>query len=319
VVATADERRTGVDEVDWDRTVFVLIAPDAVTRRLGGAVLDRLVASGYRPSAWRVLWHRPANLDAFHEKKITTAWRAYFYRLVDRLFGFGPTVAMLLRDERPDGDSHERLCLAKGASEPAEAAPGTIRADLGSVNAMLALMHSSDSPADSRLESGVFFGPHGLTGAGEPGELRAQLALLDGAGPVERRGYRQVLSGVRARLLAAAWEQLDPGARREAAAALSAGVGALADPGAGARLAGWLPAGHPLGEVLAADFTPEHPGPDPDRVRPLLRLYGTDLDPWEDLVLATSRRFRPRRDDDPALPTVAEPAARTVTPAAAAR
>lgn len=309
-----------MDEVDWDRTVFVLIAPDAVTRRLAGTVLDRLTALGFRPAAWRVLWHRPVNLDAFHEKNITTAWRAYFYRLVDRLFAFGPTVAMLMSDGRPDGDSHERLRRAKGASEPAEAAPGTIRADLGSVNAMLALMHSSDSPADSRLESSVFFGPDLRTGDGEPDELRALLALLDGGGPAERRGHAEVVSGVRARLLAAAWQQLGPAARREATAALRGGIDELARPGAGTRLASWLPAGHPLAEALACDFTPSSPGPDPDRLRPLLRLHGTDLDPWEDLVLATSRRFVPRgypADGPPSEAAPVEPLA--VTPAGAAR
>jgi nucleoside diphosphate kinase len=315
-----------VGEVDWSRTVFVLIASDAVTRRLGGAVLDRLTGIGYVPAGWRVLWHRPADLDAFHEKNITTAWRAYFYRLVDRLFAFGPTVAVLLRDERTTGDSHQRLREAKGASEPAEAAAGTVRADLGAVNAMLALMHSADSPADSARESAVFLGADRVRGTGDPAELRALLALLDGAGPAERRGYPQVLAGVRARLLAAVWDRLAPQARREAMSALHGGIAELARPGAGDRLAAWLPGDDPIREVLGSDFTPQRPGPDLDRVRPLLRLHGTDLDPWEDLVLATSRRFEPRREAEPALPGVPVtsaagdgPPPRAVIPAAAAR
>jgi hypothetical protein len=98
---------------------------------------------------------------------------------------------------------------------------------------------------------------------------------------------------VRARLLAAAWDDLSPRARQ---AALDLGyVGQLGQPGAGKPLADLLPANHPLADVLRADFTPDDPGPVLDRVRRLLPAYGVALDPWEDLVLVTSRRFTPRR------------------------
>jgi nucleoside diphosphate kinase len=283
-------------DVDWDRTVFVLLAPDALARGLGEAVLDRLDALGYRPVAWHVLWQRPLELDAFHEKNITHSWKAYLYRLVDQLFAFGPTVAMLVHDERPGDadrpDSHQRLRQAKGASEPAEAGPGTIRGDLRSINAMLALMHSADCAADSRHESAVFLDRDRFHT--DPGGLRTALRLLTLAGPPERRGYPEVLAGLRARVLAAAWDELAPAARAELAAPAEVADG-LTEPGAGERLAALLPVGHPLASVLCADFTPECPGPALDRVRPLLRVHATDLDPWEDLVLATSRRFEPRR------------------------
>lgn len=70
-------------EVDWDRTVFVLICPDGVVRHCGFPVLDALAAAGFAPLAWQVLWHRPDDLDSFHERNITSAWQAYRYRLVD--------------------------------------------------------------------------------------------------------------------------------------------------------------------------------------------------------------------------------------------
>jgi hypothetical protein len=50
-----------VAEVDWDRTVFMLLAPDAVARHLTTAIVERVERLGYRPVAWRVLWHRPAD------------------------------------------------------------------------------------------------------------------------------------------------------------------------------------------------------------------------------------------------------------------
>lgn len=282
-------------EIDWDRTVFVIIGPDAIARHLGTSILDRLEGLGFRPVGWRVLWHRPVDLDAFHESNITRSWKAYLYRLVDQLFAYGPTIAMLVRDERPDtGEtSHQRLRRSKGASEPAETVSGTIRGDLKSINVMLALMHSADTAADAQHESSVFAGVDGFTG-GDPSELRTLIALLDAARPAEGRGYPEVLSGLRGRVLAATWDELTRDARRTAAGLIAAGPGQLAQPGAGKRVVDLLPPAHPLTDVAASDFTPRSPGADIGRVRTLLRAYGTDLDRWEDLVLATSRRFQPR-------------------------
>ncbi|MFV2084263.1 nucleoside-diphosphate kinase [Micromonospora sp. LOL_021] len=286
------------EAVDWERTVFMLIAPDALARHLGGPIMDRVVAQGFQPVAWRVLWHRPANLDAFHERNITQVWKAYLYRLVDQLFDFGPTVALLVRDVRPDPrhPSHARLRLAKGASDPAEASPGTIRADLGSINVMLALMHSSDTPAESQRESAVFTdGELGGYDGGDPADLRTLLDLLSRSAPAERRGYSQVLAGLRARVLALAWPELSESARRSAADLLAGDPSGLAATGVGEKAAGLLAGGHPLAPILAAEFTPDRPGPDPARVQNLLAVHCARLDPWERLVLATSRRFPPRR------------------------
>jgi nucleoside diphosphate kinase len=284
-----------VQDLNWDRTVFALIGPDALSRHLGGAVLSRIEGAGYRPVAWKVIWHRPAELDFFHEQHISHAWQAYLYRLVDQLFAYGPTVALLVADERPDSaDSHQRLRLVKGASEPAGAGPGTIRGDLGSINVMLSLMHSADSPADARHESSVFFGQEGVKPGGDPAELRSLLALLQLAGQAERRDYAGVLAGLRARALAAAWDELPRPVRKTTETMLEPGAGGLAGAGSGERLADLLPVTHPLAAILRAGFTPQSPGPDPERARLVLRSYGTDLDSWEMLVLATSRRFQPR-------------------------
>jgi nucleoside diphosphate kinase len=287
-----------VEEVDWDRTVFALICPDALAMHLGLAVLERIESEGFTLVAWRVLWHRPADLDSFHEQNITQAWKAYRYRLVDQYFAFGPTVALLMADQCPAGDQqhscHERLRLAKGPSDPAGSGPGTIRGDLGSINGMLGLMHCSDSAADSARESAVFAGPGGFAGGGDPGELRTMLALLELSVPRQDRGYREVLAGLRARAIAGAWEDLPRPVQKTAGAMLEAGAAELAAPGSGERLAALLPDAHPLAALLAADFTPSSPGPDPKRVNLLLATFGTGIDEWESLVLATSRRFTPR-------------------------
>jgi hypothetical protein len=243
-----------------------------------------------------VLWHRPADLDAFHEVNIAHSWQAYRYRLVDQLFAFGPFAALLLADQRPGYTGHQRLKQAKGSSDPARSGPGTIRGDLGSINAMLSLLHTADSAADSAAESAVFAGPGGFAsgGTGDIGELHTLLAMLQTGRPREDRGYRDVLAGLRAKSLAAAWDGLPRPVRKTATAMLEAGRAELAAPGSGERLAALLPDPHPLADLLRADFTPLSPGPDPERVAAALAPFGAGLDAWESLVLATSRRFWPR-------------------------
>lgn len=286
-----------MDDTDWERTVFVLIAPDALARHLSVEILDRLARIGFRPLGWKVLWQRPAGLDAFHEQNITQAWQAYLYRLVDRLFGFGPAVALLVEDAAAviGVTSHDRLRQVKGASEPADAPAGTIRADLESINAMLALMHSADTPADSQRESVVFSGSAGFH-RGDPAELTTLLGLLELAGPAERRGYDAVLAGLRTRIVAVLWDELSVAVREKVRIAQEKGVSGLASPELGTELVELLPrADHPLASVLQCEFHAGAVGMDLEQVRYLLRAYGADLDPWEDLVLATSTRFTPRR------------------------
>lgn len=284
-----------VADTDWDRTVFALIGPDAVARHLGPAVLERIETAGFAALAWRVLWHRPAGLDAFHEVSIAHSWQAYRYRLVDQLFAFGPAVALLLADQRAGAGQtgHQRLKQAKGPSDPARSGPGTIRGDLGSINVMLSLLHSADSAADSAAESAVFAGPGGFA-SGDPDELRTQLAMLQLGAPREDRGYHDVLAGLRARSLAAAWDDLPRPVRKTASAMLAVGPAEFAAPGGGERLAALLPGAHPLADLLRADFTPLSPGPSPERAAAALAPFGTGIDAWESLVLATSRRFWPR-------------------------
>lgn len=285
-----------MDDGEWDATVFTMLYPDALARHLGTAVLDRIEAAGFEPVAWRVLWHRPEDLDLFYGRNIIEVWHTYLYRLVDQLFGLGPTVGILVAARPPASGParYRRLVQAKGSSDPARAAPGTIRGDLGSINKILSLVHSSDGKAESIEESAVFAGPGGFTRGEDPAELRTLIALLQAGTPPENRGYREVLAGLRAKTLAAAWADVRGSARGKAGAILGAGQAALARPGSGERLSALLSDAHPLSAVLRADFTPESPGPAPERAALTLAGFGVKLDDWESLVLATSRRFWPR-------------------------
>ena len=283
-----------MDDVNWDRTVFALICPDALARHLGLTILERVGEAGFVPVAWRVIWHRPDDLDFFHERNISSAWQAYSYRLVDQFFAFGPAVALLLADQRTGADGHGRLRRAKGPSDPARSGPGTIRGDLGSINGMLSLLHTADSAADSARESAVFTGTGGFT-HGHREDLLSVLALLQISRPREIRDYPDVVAALRAKAIAAAWPDLPRPVRKTASELLRSGTAELALAATGERLACLLDQDHPLTGLLRASFTPASAGPDPQRVAVTLAAFGTGIDEWERLVLATSRRFWPRQ------------------------
>jgi len=285
-------------DVDWERTAFALICPDAIARHLGSQIVRRFTDAGFAPLSWTCFWHRPDGLDDYFARNITQVWHGYLYRLADRVFDFGPTIALLLHDRAPvDGlTSHQRLRAIKGSSEPAKAEPGTIRGDLGSINVSLGLVHSSDSADESRRETEAFVGRDGFPAGLEPADLHNLLGLLETIRPAERREYEDVLAGLRARIIAVLWAELPPAARELGAKLRCAGVAALAAPGAGAQLADLLPpGGHPLEPALRCEYLPGHPRVDINHVGALLRAYGAELDPWEDVVLATSMQFEPRR------------------------
>lgn len=293
-----------MEGIDWDRTVFTLVAPDALVRHVGGDVVRRMQAEGFTPVGWQPLWRRPAALDAFNERNINEVWKTYLYRLVDRLFAFGPAVAVLMRDDAPVAglDSHERMRAIKGASQPELVEAGTIRGDLESTNIMLALMHSSDTPAESEHESRVFTGADGFD-TGDVARLWTLLHGMELGFPREQRGFEGVLAGVRARVISAMWNELPEPAKDLAATLLSGEVADLAAAGAGAKLADLLGhPHHPLDQFLREDFAAHAPPDidqspvlDVDRAHLVLGAHGVRLDRWEDIVLATSLRFPPRR------------------------
>jgi nucleoside diphosphate kinase len=285
-----------VTTIDWQRTALVLLPPDALERHLCSPVLDMLDRHGFSPVRYEVVWHRPPGQDAWQERNITSVWKAYFYRQVDLVFDLGPTIALLVEDQRADGapgSCHTRLRALKGASDPAEAAPGTIRRDLRGVNVMLDIVHTSDSPEDSQHEASVFFGPE----LGEPLDgglagLRDLVGLLQAGVPRETREYDDVLIGLRSKLIAAVWPELNTLGRK-----LAPGLAAGPRPGAGAELAALLPGGedHPLAEILACEFLPGHPKIDLRRAAARMAVYGLTLDRWEHVVLQTSMIFPPLR------------------------
>jgi nucleoside diphosphate kinase len=306
-----------VPDLDYRRTALLLITPDAVRRRLGTEVVHRLADAGFRVAGHR-LWHTaPADLDAFHRRNAPVARDPALYRLIQDLFALGPLLALAVQEgagHPPDG-VHRRLAELKGRGDPAYAAPGSIRKDLRSINTVLNIIHSSDDAEDTAREAVPFL--EGGPGPLETGEsaLRWSLHLAEHRHPPETRLFEDVLAGVRTRVLAALWDRLPPGRR-----ALAEDQPAFRDPGLlggshGAELLkAVLPAGHRLGGIVQP---PPAGGECPTALRELelnaLAETGVLLDPWERLVLATSRYYPP-------LPASSAPGGRPggATPLAAA-
>jgi nucleoside diphosphate kinase len=291
------DRRFG-HETDWRESVLCLIGPDAIRRQLVDDILARFRAEGLHQAEWCCVRPAAAQIDALTEANIGATGQAYRYRCLDALFALGPSVALRLRAApgRPPAELYRRMAVRKGAADPVAAAAGTIRADLGAVNAILSLLHISDSPAHAAREAQLFLSAAaGMSGWQPPQDWTGWSAAQASAYPAERRGFDAVLAGVRSRIVTALWGQLTPAGRDLAGRLARQGQQAGGD--AGERIAAHLvsPAGTPLVAVLRARFEPDTRAPDIDAVARVMYAAGLDLDPWEQLVLGTSSYFRPAR------------------------
>jgi nucleoside diphosphate kinase len=281
----------------WEHAVFCLLAPDTFRRHLAGAVLHRLAGGGLKVTGWAEVLVTDRTVDAVAQIQHVGAGAAFHYRALDAIFALGPAVALRLADTaaRPPADLYREVKQLKGASMPADTRHGSIRHDLGSVNAVLSLLHVSDSPANAARESAAIL--RGDPDGPPVDELLSPAATLPGyllareaGGPAETRGHREVVAAVRGRVLARLWSALPEATRGEAIRLLA--TGGLGDPDAGPRLAAGLPApGDPLVAVLRSDFEPGPAAPDPTELDLLLRRHRIGLDAWERVVLATSRYF----------------------------
>jgi nucleoside-diphosphate kinase len=133
-----------------DRTL-VLLKPDAVERRLVGAILSRFEAKGLSLVALELRSLDADTLARHYEEHVGKG----FYDDLVAFMARGPVVALVL--EGPE-DTWEVVRAMMGATNPRTAAPGTIRGDLG-ILFTENLVHGSDSLASAAREIGIFF-PH---------------------------------------------------------------------------------------------------------------------------------------------------------------
>ena len=135
------------------RTLAIL-KPDAVAANKLGAILAHLEGAGFRVRALRMLRLTLPEAEAFYA---VHRERPFFSSLV-RFMTEGPCVPVLL--ERDDAVAELRRVI--GATDPAEAAPGTVRA-LHAASKERNAIHASDSDANAAREVAFFFAERELS------------------------------------------------------------------------------------------------------------------------------------------------------------
>lgn len=132
---------------------LVLIKPDAVTRGLSGAILARLESKKMKLIGLRMLHMDKALAErhyAVHKGK------PFFDGLVTYITS-APIVAAVFEGEK----AVEVIRKTMGATDPARAEKGTIRADFG-IDIERNSVHGSDAPDTAEREISLFFGKNDI-------------------------------------------------------------------------------------------------------------------------------------------------------------
>jgi nucleoside-diphosphate kinase len=130
-----------------ERTL-ILAKPDAYARGYSGEILARFERKGLVPVALRVMTMTRELAERHYAEHIE---KPFFGELADFITS-GPLVAMVL--EGPDAVAAARQVI--GATNPLNAAPGSIRGDLAIATGEN-LVHGSDGPESAAREIGIFF------------------------------------------------------------------------------------------------------------------------------------------------------------------
>lgn len=125
-----------------------IIKPDAVAARHAGEVLSRIERAGFRIVALRLRRLARSEAEGFYH---VHRERPFFPSLCE-FMSSGPCITMVL--ERENAIAHLRELM--GATDPAKAAPGTIRKDFAS-SVQANAIHGSDAEDTARFEIGYFF------------------------------------------------------------------------------------------------------------------------------------------------------------------
>ena len=127
---------------------LVLIKPDGVQRGLIGQIVDRLERRGLKLVGLKLM---QVNEELAHRHYGEHVERPFFPGLVSFITS-GPVVVMAWEAN----NAVEIVRNTMGPTNPANAAPGTIRGDLG-VDIGRNLIHGSDSPESAERELSLFF------------------------------------------------------------------------------------------------------------------------------------------------------------------
>lgn len=130
-----------------ERTLSI-IKPDGVAKGLIGEVIKRFEKAGLRIVAMKMIWMSKKEAEGFYAVHRGKS----FYDSLTNFMSSGPCVVMVL--EGPQAISKNRELM--GATNPKEAAPGTIRREFAS-SIEQNIVHGSDAPETAAFEIGYFF------------------------------------------------------------------------------------------------------------------------------------------------------------------
>jgi nucleoside-diphosphate kinase len=132
---------------------FAIIKPDAVGRGLTGEILARIHKAGFLIVAIKSMRMSLGEAQGFYAVHRA---RPFFGELT-AFMSSGKSVVMVLETENAIAKWRDTM----GATDPAKAAPGTIRRDLGA-SIGNNCTHGSDAPETAAFEIGYFFSGHEL-------------------------------------------------------------------------------------------------------------------------------------------------------------
>ncbi|CAN5711138.1 MAG: nucleoside-diphosphate kinase [Rubrobacter sp.] len=128
---------------------LVLVKGDGVRRRLVGEIIRRIEAKSLDIDAMKLM---DVSRELAEEHYAEHREKPFFEELVGFITST-PVVAMRIKGE----SAIKVMRTLMGSTNPAEAAPGTIRGDLA-LSLPDNLVHGSDSPESAQRELGLFFG-----------------------------------------------------------------------------------------------------------------------------------------------------------------
>lgn len=134
---------------------LVLVKPDAMQRGLASEVLGRIERRGLKIVAMRLLRMDEEMAKRHYAEHVG---KPFFGRLVGFITS-GPIIAAVFEGENAVALIRQTM----GATDPAKAAPGTIRGDLG-IDLGRNLVHGSDSPQSAEREVALFFDKSEIVG-----------------------------------------------------------------------------------------------------------------------------------------------------------
>lgn len=129
-------------------TTFTMIKPDAVSAGKSGLILDLIIKNEFSIKAMKLVKLTKCDAEKFYA---VHRERPFFPALVEFMTS-GPVIAAILEKENAVEEYRKFI----GATDPAKAEPGTIRALFASSIQMNAV-HGSDSNENAEIESAFFF------------------------------------------------------------------------------------------------------------------------------------------------------------------